>query len=125
MGNGISSIKYINFEFVQKNQPTCILINTLSAMDQSCLIVGTIPANDEETKINEYVCTNKKIDIIIYGKNSTDMSPINKATQLRTLGFTNVSVYIGGLFEWLLLQDIYGKTEFKTTSHVLDILKYK
>jgi len=125
MGNGISAIRYINFESVQKFQTSGVLINTLSATDQSCLIVGTIPAIDEETKINEFVCTNKKIDIVVYGKNSTDMSPINKATQLRTLGFTNVSVYIGGLFEWLLLQDIYGKTEFKTTSHVLDILKYK
>ena len=122
MGNGMSSIRYINFESVQTSD---VLINTLSATDQSCLIFGTIPAIDEEAKINEFVCTNKKIDIVVYGKNSTDMSPINKAMQLRTLGFTNVSVYIGGLFEWLLLQDIYGKTEFKTTSNVLDILKYK
>jgi len=29
------------------------------------------------------------------------------------------------LFEWLLLQDIYGSEEFPTTSHELDILKYK
>jgi len=29
------------------------------------------------------------------------------------------------LFEWLLLQDIYGYDEFPTTIKVLDILKYK
>jgi hypothetical protein len=36
-----------------------------------------------------------------------------------------VFVYTGGLFEWLLLQDIYGKDEFPTTSDELDILKYR
>jgi hypothetical protein len=34
-------------------------------------------------------------------------------------------VYIGGLFEWLLLQDIYGDEEFPTTAKIIDILKYK
>ena len=34
-------------------------------------------------------------------------------------------MYTGGIFEWLLLQDIYGKDEFPTTSEELDILKYR
>ena len=29
------------------------------------------------------------------------------------------------MFEWLLLQDIYGNDNFPTTSKDLDILKYK
>lgn len=29
------------------------------------------------------------------------------------------------MFEWLLMQDIYGNDEFITTSNDLDILKYK
>jgi hypothetical protein len=29
------------------------------------------------------------------------------------------------MFEWLLLQDIYGAASFPTTSKELDILKYK
>ena len=29
------------------------------------------------------------------------------------------------MFEWLLLQDIYGNDDFKTTQEELDILKYK
>ena len=29
------------------------------------------------------------------------------------------------MFEWLLLQDIYGDDEFPTTTKELDILKYK
>ena len=36
-----------------------------------------------------------------------------------------VYLYLGGLFEWLLLQDIYGFDDFPTTSRQLDILKYK
>ena len=41
------------------------------------------------------------------------------------LGFCNVYVYPGGIFEWLCLQDIYGEKEFPTTSKELDILKFK
>ena len=48
-----------------------------------------------------------------------------KYEQLVALGFTNVYVYVGGMFEWLLLQDIYGSELFPTTSEELDILKYK
>jgi hypothetical protein len=36
-----------------------------------------------------------------------------------------VYVYTGGLFEWLMLQDIYGEKEFPTSKKELDILKYK
>jgi hypothetical protein len=48
-----------------------------------------------------------------------------KYDQLVGLGFKSVYIYPGGLFEWLLLQDIYGFDEFPTTKRVLDILKYK
>ena len=41
------------------------------------------------------------------------------------LGFTNIYIYAGGLFEWLCLQDIYGSSSFPTTKKELDILKYK
>ena len=41
------------------------------------------------------------------------------------LGFQKVFIYQGGMFEWLLLQDIYGHKEFPTTKKILDILKYK
>lgn len=62
---------------------------------------------------------------MIYGKNSNDETIYKKYTQLSKLGFVNVYVYLGGLFEWLMLQDIYGTEEFSTTSRELDILKYK
>jgi hypothetical protein len=36
-----------------------------------------------------------------------------------------VKVYFGGMFEWLLLQDVYGSDSFPTTSKEIDILKFK
>ena len=44
---------------------------------------------------------------------------------MNDLGFVNINIYTGGMFEWLLLQDIYGNDEFKTTKRELDILKYR
>jgi hypothetical protein len=32
---------------------------------------------------------------------------------------------MGGIFEWLMLQDIYGEEMFPTNKKELDILKYK
>ena len=39
---------------------------------------------------------------------------MKKYDQLIGLGFVNVFIYPGGLFEWLLLQDIYGYDNFPT-----------
>ena len=39
--------------------------------------------------------------------------------------FNHVYIYLGGLFEWLCLQDIYGENAFPTTTHEIDLLKYK
>ena len=63
--------------------------------------------------------------MVIYGKNTNDEAIIKKYNQLMQLGFKNVYIYPGGLFEWLLLQDIYGNELFPTTKKELDILKYK
>ena len=46
--------------------------------------------------------------VVIYGMNAADDSIVRKYNQLTGLGLINVVVYPGGLFEWLLLQDIYG-----------------
>ena len=126
MGIGASSIKYINFEEVIRATPaTTVIINTLTVTEQGCLIAGTVSALEEEVVVNDLLKTNKYIQIIVYGKNCTDLGVIKKATQLQTIGFSNVCVYAGGMFEWLLLQDVYGKTEFKTTCNKVDLLKYK
>ena len=127
MGNSSSNIKKVNFENIidyQKN-PSGLLISTLPQSEQSCLIKNTIPSNEEENIINNALATNKNIDIYIYGKNSHDVTIVSKAKQLIELGFSNVYIYVGGLFEWLLLQEIYSDDSFKTDGAELDLLKYR
>lgn len=127
MGN-TQSIKKINFEDMQtvvKNPEVYLIINTLSPSEQQCLIVNTTTADEEEMIINKFMKENKNIRIIIYGKNCNDESTNKKYQQLLSLGFYNLFVYTGGMFEWLLLQDIYGKDMFPTTKKELDLLKYK
>ena len=127
MGNSNSIIK-VNFEDIQSSivNNNCILINVMKQNEQDCLIKSTININEEENIINEHINNyNKDINIIVYGKNSNDIKIYDKYTQLIQLGFTNVSIYIGGLFEWMLLQDIYGSDNFPTTKSELDLLKFK
>jgi len=104
-----------------------LIINTLPINEQDCLIKNTVAYQQEESIINEllnaYATKSKKI--MIYGKNNNDDTVDKKQKQLVGLGFSEVYVYVGGLFEWLLLQDIYGFDEFPTTRKVLDILKFK
>jgi len=128
MGNTQSSQK-INFEDIQyviKNPESHLLINTLSECQQDCLIPNTINITQEEILINKLIKNgNKSINIIIYGTNSNDEKIHKKTQQLSSLGFMNVYIYLGGIFEWLMLQDIYGDKEFPTTSKQLDFLKFK
>lgn len=128
MGNIISrQINRINFIDMQKfiNNNNNLIINTLLENNQTCLINNTITANQEVEIINKYINSNKNVNIIIYGENSCDDKLVKKYVQLQQLGFLNIYIYMGGLFEWLLLQQIYGENEFPTTSVVHDILKYK
>jgi hypothetical protein len=122
--------KKANFEDVQyaiQNSREFILLNTLSVAEQQCLITGTIDAFCEEKIINEMIHSIDTPDkrIIIYGKHSNDDSPNKKYRQLQNLGIADIMIYSGGMFEWLLLQDIYGMKAFPTTSKLIDILKYK
>jgi rhodanese-related sulfurtransferase len=128
MGNSLSNKKanYEDVQFAIKNSTSYLLINTLEATEQDCLLPNTINIQQEEKIINDLIQNvNKNVKIIIYGKNSSDEKVYKKMQQLTSLGFYNVYVYIGGMFEWLLLQDIYGDNEFPTTIKELDILKYK
>ena len=128
MGNAPSSIK-INYEDVSyaiKNKENYLLINTLSANEQECLLPNTVDIKKEEILLNDLMAKyNKDVNIILYGKNQNDDSIYAKEKQLTSLGFSNVYIYTGGLFEWLMLQDIFGEDEFPTTSKVLDFLIYK
>ena len=127
MGNTTSLMKKINFEDMQKviEKDDVLLINTLDINNQKCLIKNTILPEKEVKLLNDYIKTSRNYKIVIYGMNSCDNSLNTKYEQLNPLGFINIYVYPGGLFEWLLLQDIYGEELFPTTSSEIDHLKYK
>ena len=126
MGNA-SSTRKVNYEDIQEaiKDKNTMIINTLNMDNQSCLITRTTSAQSEVKILNESLSRNKEVRIIIYGMNANDDTTRTKYEQLIKLGFYNVFIYPGGMFEWLLLQDIYGEELFATTKKELDILKYK
>jgi len=128
MGNVYSTCSSYNFDIIQNyitEKHDFILINTLLDTNQDCLIKYTINAKKENEIINELLHKNKKKEIVIYGINHKDITIIKKYTQLKKLGFTNIHIYFGGLFEWLLLKEVYGSVNFPTDGETIDILKYK
>lgn len=124
----IQSTKKVNYEDIQNiikgRRNDILLLNSLDLNEQKCLIPNTLDAYMEEEKINN-VIRNLDTKIIIYGKNTSDKNLEKKYLKLLELGFVNIYIYPGGLFEWLCLQDIYGRDDFPTTSDELDILRYK
>ena len=119
-------IGYEDFLYILKNPDQYNIISTLSAENQECLIKNTLSIQNENFIFDNYIKEQKfNIKIIIYGSHSSDVSVDKKYKQLTEIGFNNIYIYTGGLFEWLLLQDIYGKNEFPTTSNIIDILKYR
>ena len=120
-----TKISFQDVLFAIENPTSFILINTLPVNQQECLIKNTIPINSEETIVNHYLTSNIGINIIVYGRNSNENNIEKKCMQLMQLGFKNVYGYTGGLYQWLLHQDIYGDENFPTTSKCNDMLLYK
>jgi hypothetical protein len=132
MGNQVSLVPKVSYEDIQmvvyRNshiQHSTLLINTLPASLQHCLIKTTFDIHFEERVINALIHKKPDIMIIVYGKNSNDITILHKYDQLVKLGFTNVHIYTGGIFEWMLLHEIYGKELFKITKYEIDILRYR
>ena len=129
MGNNTSYIisHYVSYEDIQNviQSKRCVLLNTLTNQHQSCLIKNTLSLENEVRFMNKIINNHDYDKIYIYGKNYMDGSTNKKYEQLLSLGLKNVYIYAGGLFEWLLLQDIYGDEDFPTTGKDLDILKYR
>ena len=100
MGNNISLTRNINFEDMQfainekdsqsnhynDNYQKIIIINTLDAYQQHCLIVGTLNIETEIEILNIQLKKNKDVRIIIYGMNATDKTCITKYEQLLNFG---------------------------------------
>lgn len=124
-----TSIKKIGFEDIKYAicHKEYLLINTLDSHNQGCLIYGTVSLGEEEAILNRFIEDSDQgsVKIVIYGRNSTDSSVDRKAEQLSSLGFQEVYIYSGGIFEWLLLQDIYGSGEFPTIGKCRDPIDYR
>jgi hypothetical protein len=132
MGNQVSLVPKVSYEDIQmviyRNshvQHSTLLINTLPPTLQHCLIKTTLDIRFEERVVNALIHKTPNIMIIVYGKNSNDITILHKYDQLVKLGFTNVHIYTGGIFEWMLLHEIYGKDLFKITKYEIDILRYR
>ena len=122
MGNQITKkVCFQDVQYAQTNE-RILLINTLPEQEQSLLIYKTVPSGQEIPEVERAIQT--KHTIIVYGKNSNDESIYVKYNQITKLGGV-VYIYVGGLFEWMLLQDIYGSELFKTTNKTIDLLKFK
>ena len=117
-----SSYPICSFQQLQNRKDEFVLINTLPLNRQHYLIKGTLPGLEESAKMNHYLYKNKNIPIVLYGVDCNDVTVLHKFAQLKTLGFTNVSIYRGGLFEWALLQEIYG-SNFPTEGTLKDPLE--
>jgi hypothetical protein len=114
-----------------ENPHNHIIINSLPENWQDILIAGTLPCTKEEERINTIIDTRMTdiYTIVIYGKNASDDSVNRKYHQLHKLGFVHVIIYAGGMFEYLLLQDIFGIDQFpiitsQSSSKIVDLLKY-
>lgn len=126
--NKNTHIEYVNFQDIQKaiNDNRYIIMNTLDANKQQCIISKTLSIVQETSVINSLIDNYKyDRDIIVYGMNCCDKTVDTKIEQLKRMGFRRVYIYRGGMFEWLCLQDIYGSENFSTTTETLDILNYK
>lgn len=126
MGN--TNIKYIGFDTIQNINSTSLII---TVMDNSinCFIPNTILPKEEEVIINNIIDNKKQNNytIILYGKNCKDMDAIKKKIlQFKEFGFLNIYVYAGGLFEWLLLREVFGEMQFPITGHLskLGVVEY-
>lgn len=127
-----SKYERVGFEDIKKaiSRKSHLLINTLKLQEQTVLIQGTIDINDEENVINEilnnYMVPDKPV--ILYGKNCCDDSVEIKFDQIQNLGIKEVYIYYGGLYEWLLLNELYGNEEFPilvTHNVKVDIQKFR
>jgi hypothetical protein len=139
-------------DFIRNKKTTSWkLVNTLPTSEQDCLIAGTMTAQQEIEYMDQWMMDERKrsdffarlfsgnendgkdkdtVDprkMILYGKNAQDKSPWAKRRELiRVYGFeeTEITIYAGGLFEWMLLQEIYGHSLFPTTIVEKDLLRF-
>jgi hypothetical protein len=125
MGVMYSLPSYNYHQLQERMRHDIVLINTIPINRQDCLIKGTIKAINEVEFMNKLLKVNKNKEIIVYGIHHTDLSVIKKYNQLKKLGFNNVHIYFGGMYEWILLQDVFTSINFQTDGTIKNIVDYK
>ena len=118
MGNKASSAPRATCEDVLSRSALLITVQNETAPQ----IAGTTPIHQEVEEVERAIASRKRI--IIYGKNCHDDRIYLKCAQIAKLG-GDPRVYIGGLFEWVLLQEYYGADKFATTEKVKDVYKFR
>lgn len=124
MGNTVG-ISLCTFDAVRQAalDERSLLVCTLAR--DACVIDGTVRIDEEEATINAILKskTEAQYRVVVYGRNCRDDTVVRKCKQLSALGF-KVQCYVGGMFEWLLLQAVYGDDEFGATDEA-DALLFK
>jgi hypothetical protein len=120
MGN--RALEKANFDEVASRNKTTILINVLSEAEQGVLIRGTVPCSDEVAEVENAIA--QRDTILVYGMNCHDERIFAKYQQIKKLG-GKPKVYVGGLFEWMLLNEIYGNERFPLSTDQFDLYQYR
>ena len=117
MGN-IQSLAKVSYESIQEivsKESQTLLVCTLNKQNEQYAITRTISIENEEKYINDMITKKQhNVVIVVYGENMYDETVVRKYNQLKKIGFKNCYIYFGGLFEWFLLQDVYGSEIFPT-----------
>lgn len=121
MGN--ACVPKANFEQIQEAiRLKAVIINVLGEKEQGVLLLGTQSLDLEVAAVEAAISSGAPI--YVYGTNDHDARAVAKCEQLEKLG-AKPHWYVGGLFEWLLLQDIYGAAHFPTTAKTNQLLDYR
>jgi hypothetical protein len=90
-----------------------LIISTTITERGSPYIAGTVSRFAELITIDSLKRSNRfDVPILVYGHNMFDTTVKTQSTILMNNGFTKVFVYVGGMFEWMLLHKLYGNTAF-------------
>jgi len=80
------------------------------------VIPQTLSPDKEEEILNQLLESGgqENTTLIVYGKNNADTRVFEKYYQLHHRFGFQCSLYLGGMFEWLLLQKIHGEDAYPT-----------
>jgi len=121
---GSSSVpKVVGPNYITDNSAKVILLASPLVDAKMWRIDGTLTPETEEREINRIIqnyssCGKTPEEkFVYYGLNSVDKSPDEQAANLATHGI-EASVYRGGMFEWLLLREVFGADNYPVCSNV-------